>query len=165
MAIDTIARSLIGLDLFRGLGPEHVVRIARDAERMIFRSGQRIIDAGKAGDGSIVIISGTARRMADPNDEYEDALPIEPGTLLGETAMLTEHIFSTTVIADGDVRAVKLTRDAMLALMREDALIAEHFHDRLAARLQRMAIELRMIDQRLAAAVECLEPSTVAAAG
>lgn len=164
MAIDTIAQCLLGLDLFRGLDSAQVVRIARDAERMIFRTGQRIIEAGKSGDGAIVIISGTACRIADPDQAIDGDLPVGPGTLLGETAMLTEHTFSTTVRADGDVRAVKLSREAMLALMREDAGIAEHFHDRLAARLQRMAMELRMIDQRLAAAVDLAQPPAMATA-
>jgi CRP-like cAMP-binding protein len=151
MALDAIAGRLLGLDIFRGLASSQIERIARDAERLIFRDGQRIVEAGAESDGAIVIIAGRARALAEPAQDLEE-FAIEPGSMLGETAMLAEHKATITIIADGDVRAVRLLREALWRHMEEDPSLAEHFHDRLVARLQRTALELKMIDERLAMA-------------
>jgi CRP-like cAMP-binding protein len=151
MALDLIVARLSRLDLLRGLTPEQLQRIARDAERMVFRDGQKIITAGQAGDGAVVIISG--RGMIMPDDELGIGTEhVEAGTMLGEGAMLTEHVYRLAVCAVGDVRAIQLTREALLANMQADPDLAEQLRARLANRLQRVALELRLIDERLATA-------------
>lgn len=151
MALDSIAGRLLGLDIFRGLEASHVERIAQDAERLIFRDRQKIIEAGEACDGAIVIISGEARALAQEERDL-DEFTVEPGSMLGETAMLTEHTAVLTIVADGDVRAIKVNRDALRRHLEDEPSLAQHFQERLADRLQRTAIELRMIDERLAVA-------------
>lgn len=151
MALDAITSRLLGLDIFRGLAPLQIERIARDAERLIFRDGQKLVEAGSESDGAIVIIAGRARALAEPLHGLEE-LSIEAGSILGETAMLAEHRPLVTILAEGDVRAVKVAREALQLHMQEDVAVAEHFHERLAARLHRTALELRMIDERLAVA-------------
>lgn len=151
MALDVIAGRLMCLDVFRGLSPAQIERMAQDGERMLFRDGQKIIEAGEDGEGAIVLIAGGARILEDPESGIEER-GIEPGSLLGETAMLAEHQFRITVVATGDVRAVRLARSVLRKQMEEDPGLADHFHARLANRLQRVAVELRLIDERLASA-------------
>lgn len=160
MALDLIADRLQRLDPFRGLSPEQIERIAREAERLIFRDGQKMLEAGGEGEGAIVIISGYAKASADPELDME-AYEIEAGTMLGEAAMLSEHKFRLTVVAAGDVKAVRINRATLLAHMQEDPTLAEHFYSRVASRLQRVAVELRLIDERLAAVSQ---PAPAAAA-
>ena len=74
--------------------------------------------------------------------------------MLGEGAMLTEHTYGLTVCAVGDVRAIQITRDALFAQLQDDPDLAEHLRARLANRLQRVALELRLIDERLAEACQ-----------
>ena len=151
MALDAVAACLLGFDIFRGLDPRMIVRIARETERMVFRDGQRIAEAGGACDGAIIVIAGRVRAVADASQDLDEFI-VAPGSMIGETAMLTEHTSSLTIVAEGDVRAVKVLRESLRGLMEDDPALAEHFHDRLAARLQRTALELRMIDERLAVA-------------
>ena len=158
MAIDTIAGRLMDLDAFRGLAPGQVERIAREADRIIFRDGQTIAEAGQACDGALVIISGHANLLA----HGEPALLVEAGSMIGETGMLTEHHYGSTILARGEVRAIKIMRETLLELMRGDPPLREHFVGRVASRLSRMAVELRLIDERLATVGE--EPRAVAAA-
>jgi CRP-like cAMP-binding protein len=165
MALDLIAARLSRLDLFRNLTPDQLQRIARDAERMVFRDGQKIIAAGETGGGAIVIVSG--RGMIMPDEELGiEAEHVEAGSMLGEAAMLAEHVYRLTVCAVGDVRAIQLTRDALLANVQADPDLAEQLRSRLANRLQRVALELRLIDERLAAAAQVVssEETTAPAA-
>ena len=153
MAIDTIAGRLTAHDIFRDLPPETVELIAREAERTIYRDGQAITVAGAEGDGAIVIVAGRARIVPGP-DTHTPSLPssIEAGTMIGEMAMLTEHTHSFDIVADGDVRAIKIPRSWMHELMASDRALLEHFQDRVVARLSRLVLELKLVDERLAIA-------------
>ncbi len=151
MAIDTIAGRLAALDAFASLPPEIVERIAREAYRIIFRDGQQLAEAGAAADGAIVIVDGQAA-VAPDVERGQSGRTLEPGTMIAELAMVTEHTLSSTIVANGDVRAIKIDREAMRGLMAEHHIIAEHFEARLTNRLSRLALELRLIDERLAVA-------------
>ncbi|MGE0700720.1 MAG: Crp/Fnr family transcriptional regulator [Hyphomicrobiaceae bacterium] len=152
MALDTITERLAALEVFRGLSEERLERIAREADRIIFRDGQTLVAAGSEVDGALVIVAGQAVAMPDA-DRGLAACLVETGSMLGEGAMLTEHTCGITVVAEGEVRAIKIVRATLLAHLCADPGLAAHFHDRLAARLQRVALELRLIDERLAASV------------
>ena len=149
MAIDRIAQRLGDLDIFHGLTPAQMERIAREAERIIFRDGQVMATAGTEADGAFVLISGQASVRADPASTTQiDA--IETGSMIAEPAMLVEHEFGLTVVAEGEVRAIKITRDKLREWMLDDPSMTDHFVGRIATRLTRVAIELRLIDERLA---------------
>jgi CRP-like cAMP-binding protein len=150
MAIDTIAGHLAQLEAFRGLDAERLERIAREADRILYRDGQVIAEPGQDGDGAVLVVGGEA--WAEAPEAPEARMAVAAGALIGEMAMLTEHAFAMRVVARGDVRAVKISREALLELMQADRVLLEHFEARLVERLSRMALELRMIDERLAAA-------------
>ena len=142
MPVDAIVAPLLRVGLFQGLKPLQITEIARQAERIVFRTGETIATAGAAGDAAILIVGGPARRTDD--DET-----IEPGSLVGEMAMLIEHDFGVTVVADGPVRALRITRAALHAQMLDDPELARHLMDRIASRLTAVAAELRRIDDLL----------------
>lgn len=145
MAIDKVVAPLLRVPLFAGLKPLQITEIGRQAERISFRPGSTITQAGTQGDGAFLIVSGNAMRTDPPPQ------PVEPGSLVGELAMLTEHAFGATVVAEGRVHALKITRAALHDQMRADQSLADHFTRLLADRLSRVAAEMRSIDQMLAA--------------
>lgn len=153
MALDTIAETLTALDLFRGLDPEQLARLAREAERLLIKAGQPLLSAGADGEGALIVVAGSAKALPDPEISFpgED---VGPGTMLGETALLVEHRHRLTVVAETDVRAIRIRRDTLFERMQADPSLAAHFQARLAARLSRLALELRLIDERLAAVCE-----------
>ncbi len=158
MALDLITQRLAALDAFRGLTPEQLTQIAGLTDRLIFRDGQKLIEAGVEGDGAILMVAGAATVEAD-SERGTDRRALGAGTLFGELAMLSEHVFAVTAVADGDVKAVKIPREAMLDLLGAEPAIAAHFRQRLASRLMRVALELKVIDERLAAVAAHFEPS------
>lgn len=149
MTVDALVKPLLRLEIFQGLRPLQITEIARRAERIVFRDGQVIVHSGTPGDGAYVVVSGEAlcltRAGARPGPE-----PIQPGSLIGELAMLIEHDYAITVVARGTVRALKLTREAMHDQMRDDTVLAGHISDKITGRLAMLAAELRKIDGRLA---------------
>jgi signal-transduction protein with cAMP-binding, CBS, and nucleotidyltransferase domain len=154
MPMDKLVAPLLRVPLFAGLRPLQLTELARQAERMKFRRGDVIIEAGRPGDAAFLIVAGAAGRI-DPPGATGEVDPIEPGSLVGEMAMLVEHVYRATVIACDRVLCLKLNRYAVHAQMADDAALARHFERRIRERLVRVAEDLRQIDAILAA---CAEP-------
>ena len=147
MAMDNLVAPLLRLPLFAGLKPLQLTEIVHRAERLRFWPGDLLTKAGQPGDGAYLIVSGPAQRVAGPGLAAWPAGAVVPGSLIGEMAMLVEHDYGSTIVARDRVFCLKLMRTAMHAQMREDATLAEHFHDRLTERLLQTAEELRRIDR------------------
>jgi len=150
MAIDRVVAPLLRVPLFAGLKPLQITEIARQAEKLSFRPNQIITKAGQAGDGAFLIVSGLAVCVEDP-EPLASPEPVAPGSLVGEMAMLTEHEYGSTIVAQERVLCLKITRTALHAQMLEDSALAEHFRERISARLRRVQEQLRQIDSALAA--------------
>ena len=144
MALDKVVAPLLRVPLFAGLKPLQLTEIARQAERVKFRSGDVITQEGTLGDGAYLIVSGEAERRPQPGS-FELAEPVEPGSLIGELAMLVEHVYGATVVALGRVHCLKLTRAALTEQMRDDSALARHFERVIEGRLAHVAAELRRI--------------------
>ncbi len=162
MSMDAVSAHLVRLEIFQGLKPLQITEIARNAERIVYKPGQVLIEDGKAGDAAIIIAAGDAVRTKAPMASAEHEEKIEPGSMLGEMAMMIETDYSSTVVARSTVRALRITRDAMLGMMLEDPALAEHLVAKVARRLHTIAAELRKIDVVLAASASADEDDALA---
>jgi CRP-like cAMP-binding protein len=149
MAADVIVMMLERLPLLRGLNPSQLGEIARRAEHVVYNPGAMIIEENSEGDAAILIVSGEAVRVSGP-DLKSRLEPIPAGALLGESAMLVEAIHGSTVVARGQVHALRILRDELRAQMASDPAVAEHLVVNIAHRLWRLADELREVDAVLA---------------
>jgi CRP/FNR family transcriptional regulator, cyclic AMP receptor protein len=152
MVADKVIAPLLRVPIFMGLHAPQLSEIARQAEKIAFRSGSTITQAGVVGDGAYLIVTGVAVRQSSASTEAAE--PIEPGSLIGELAMLVDHVYGATVLAQGRVTCLKILRSALLEQMEADPDLAEHFSNILTARLVHVATEMRRIDATLAAYAE-----------
>lgn len=150
MAIDPVSASLLRLEIFQGLKPLQITEIARLAERIVYKPGQVLIEDGQAGDAAVIVVSGEAVRTRAPLSPDDTEEPIEPGSMLGEMSMLIETDYTSTVIAKGPVRALRIPRETMMAMMLDDQALTEHLVSKVARRLNDIASKLRRIDDTLA---------------
>ena len=149
MAIDLLTKPLLSVELFKGLKPLQITEIARRAERIVYRPGDKIIEEGTSGEAAILIVSGDALRVSGPGlSGGAERLPT--GALLGEMAMLIETEHTSTVVAKTSVRALRITRSDLHAQMAGDADLIEHFVKRISARLSKLADQLRGVEATLA---------------
>jgi CRP-like cAMP-binding protein len=157
MARDLTVRALARLPLFKGLTVVQLDEIARRAEHILYHPGAVIMEENTEGHAAILIVAGETVRVSGP--ELKSRLePIPPGSLLGETAMLVEATFGSTVVARGHVRALRISRDELHAQMLADPLIADRLVANIAQRLTRLAEELRRVDEILGGAVTVPAP-------
>jgi CRP-like cAMP-binding protein len=148
VAIDALIQPLNALPLFRGLTAEQLTEIVRRSERIIYRAGEALSSENQPADAAIVIISGHCIRIDDTGDpaRKSDAEVLPEGAMISELAMLVEIEHATTVIAQGAVKALRLTRQKILQLLEEDVSLAEHFSACITARLKLLANELKAIE-------------------
>jgi CRP-like cAMP-binding protein len=148
LAIDVLVRPLLALPLFRGLSPLQLTEIVRRAERIIFRPGDALVVENDVADAAVVIISGPCVRIDAVGDRAMKSRGevVPEGSMLAELAMLIDFVHTTTVIAQGPVKALRLTRERMQELMAEDPALAEHFSTCILNRLKLLANELKGID-------------------
>lgn len=148
MAIDAFVQPLLRVELFQGLKPLQITEIARRADRIVFKPGDVIVAEDTTGDAAILIVQGDAARVSGPGHRGEIE-PVEPGSLVGEMAMLVDTVHSSTVVARSSVRALRISRSELHEQMEADPALAEHFVARISGRLGRLAAELRAIDGAL----------------
>ena len=158
MALDVVVQSLLRVELFAGLRPLQLAELARRSDRIVYKPGDTIITEGAVGDAAVLIVRGDAVRISGPALGV-DAEPVVDGSLVGEMAMLIEAEHSSTIVARGMTRAIRLTRTAVLEQIAADPRLAQHLSGKLASRLHDMANELRELDQTLAALDHAYEPA------
>jgi CRP/FNR family transcriptional regulator, cyclic AMP receptor protein len=145
MSNESLVAPLLRVRLFQGLSPRQLGDIARRAERIMYRPGALVTEEGDVADAAVLIVSGETERIGAG---VRDA--VEPGSLIGELAMLIEHTYGSTVVARGPVKALKITRTMMHDLMLRDQSLAEHMVDRISQRLSNLLGEMRNVDAGLA---------------
>lgn len=160
MSIGSLVEPLRHVALFQGLRPVQLSEIARRAERVQFKPGETIIREGQPGEAAYLMVSGTAQRTAGPG--RDDSAELQPGTLIGEMAMLVETDYSSTVVCRDAARALKITRSNVLEQMSSDLSLADHILEKLAGRLRNLAGELRRIDAILGTAEQPVQPPPAA---
>lgn len=109
------------LELFNGL-PERTVQSIREAmEPRTFKSGDEIIRQGDEGHEMFVLENGNVKvavRGSNKQTNFERVLSAP--AIFGEMALITAEPRTASVIAEGDVRCLRLGRDGFARLMRRN---------------------------------------------
>jgi CRP-like cAMP-binding protein len=149
MAVEPLVTPLLRVPIFQGLSPLALAKVARLCERIVYRPGAVIARSGEPADAAILIVTGEAIRLEDARGVPAQDEAILPGTLVSELAMLIEIAHTASVVARDQVRALRVPRQALNALLNEEPDLAGHFLDRLTARLMELGSELRRVDRML----------------
>ena len=142
---NSILASLLRVPLFGGLRPLQITEIARQTERVRFRPGSVIAQAGQTADGAHLIVSGNTERRAEAAEQ------VEAGSLVCELAMFVDYTPASTIVAVERVHALKITRAALYEQMSADPALARHFEGIFIQRLQQAIADAREIDRLLEA--------------
>ncbi len=140
---------LENLPIFGGLSKAQLGSIVNAAPKAFFEAGDNLITKDQPGDTAYLIMTGTAQCLNFPGTPAAGD-KIEPGSLVGELAMLAETVHALTVQARARVRALALKREALRHTMKRDPAIAQRISDNLLLRLQTFASDLRRLDDFLA---------------
>ena len=150
MNLDDIVELMGRVHLFEGLHKDQLAWLAVSGEKAIFPTHREIIQKDLPGDSGYLLVSGHAWRIEGPGVK-DGAQALGPGTFIGEMAMLIETDFGSTIITDGEVRAIRFRRALMRQLLQDDPSLARHFADRISDRFVIFAEKLQNLQRQFEA--------------
>jgi HEAT repeat protein len=119
------------IELFSALEPRELERVAAIAEERSFADGDVIGAEGELGDELHIVIDGTVRVVRGGSKIADRA----DGDVIGEMSLITREPRIASLVADGDVRTVRIGHREFEAIVRERPEIALAVMRLLAQRL------------------------------
>jgi len=132
-----------------GLSPEAMARLAGIAELRDFPPESELTREGQVtGELAIVLAGRVALRTLVPERGMVTILTVEPGDIVGWSALVPPHRASSTAIAIEPVRALVLEGDQLRALLRGDHALAASVYPRVLQAVARRltATRLQLLD-------------------
>jgi CRP-like cAMP-binding protein len=124
MARDVVD-ALGGIDLFRGLHPRGLERIASVCSEETFRLGEVVFREGDVGDKLYLILDGKVRISREVAGMGEEALAVlGPGAAFGEMSLVDDFPRSADARVHERCRLLVLTKDALEDLLFLDKDLA-----------------------------------------
>jgi len=103
------------ISLFRGMNEEQVRRVAGRCSLRVFQSGEFIIEEGKTGDTTYIILDGEA--SVSTSNGHTDVGKVLPGECLGEISLLTQASHSATARARTRLETAVLPHEELIRLI------------------------------------------------
>jgi CRP/FNR family cyclic AMP-dependent transcriptional regulator len=143
-------RLLSGVDLFMGLPPDVIERIAATAVPRRYARGTVIFSEGDPGSSMLVLAAGMVVVYRVSSGGERAALTVlRPPEVLGELALLDGTPRSATVEAVAPTMALAVSRDTFVGLLREQPRLVEPVLRHLGAMIRRLtdqAADSRFLD-------------------
>lgn len=139
---------LEGVELFRGLKPAALQRIARVTQEVTFQAGEAIFRHGEPGDKLWLLLEGKVRIARDLHGLGEETLAmLSGGQMFGEMALLDESPRSADAWAHTACRLLTLPKDGFDDLLFTDKDLA---YEVLWSMVRMLTSRLRETNDKLA---------------
>jgi CRP-like cAMP-binding protein len=128
-----------------GLPPETLARLAAIAEMRAIESGDEVTREGQVTEALSVVVSGrVALRTLVPERGMVTILTVEPGDVVGWSALVPPHRATSTGIAIEPAVLVDLPGERLRSLLRSDHAIAASLYPRVLQVVSRRLGATRM---------------------
>jgi CRP-like cAMP-binding protein len=117
--------------VFSSLPPELLQPILDVGVECIYEEGDAIMRVGEPGDSMALVVEGTATI-----ERGGRRVPVAPGELVGEIAVLDGGPRTATVVADGRARVLEITREKLMRALETDPRAASALIAVLASRFR-----------------------------
>jgi flavin reductase (DIM6/NTAB) family NADH-FMN oxidoreductase RutF len=117
--------------IFSALPNELLQPILAVGVEHVYADGEAIMRAGEPGESMVLVLEGTA--LVERGGR---ALPVARGELVGEIAVLDGGPRTATVVAEGRVRALEISREMLVRVLEQDPRAATALIGVLASRFR-----------------------------
>jgi predicted RND superfamily exporter protein len=106
------------IPLFDGLRPSQAKIVTLMGELKKFAKGQHVIRTGEKGEEMYLILAGAADVIINPTTQAKRVRTLERGDVLGEMALIGDHVRTADVVATDDVEVLAVS-DRFLKRMQK----------------------------------------------
>ena len=128
--------------LFSGIDPARLRLLAYTSDVVTYEPGQVLVRKDDVGDAAYVIIKGDADVTVPAADGDITVAELHDGDFFGEIAILCDTPRTATVIARGELTALRIRKEPFFELMFQFPEMAVEMTRLLAERLTRTTAEL-----------------------
>ena len=125
--------------LFAGLSKRHLRRLADLMTEARYPDGRAIVQAGQPGTAFFVIVDGAIKVYASVVPTGRPKARLRAGDFFGELSVLDGGPRTATVVADGEVLTLRLTRSAFVRMVSKEPAVGLGIMAGLAGRLRKGA--------------------------
>ena len=108
MSVRADAVTLRQIPIFADCEPVHLQLLAFASERQHFVAGEAIIKQGEKANAAFLLLSGQADLKQISGFQIRDIAKAEPGTFLGEVAMIGQTNYSISAVASCPVSTARI---------------------------------------------------------
>ena len=135
--------------MFARLEPSRLKLLAFTSQNLSFGNGEELFRAGEPSDCAYVIMEGAVEVMADTEAGEVVAVTLSKNELFGEMGVLSNAPRSASIRAKGDVKALRITDEAFLKLLRDNPDVALDVLRQLSDKLARSHKQFEDMQSRL----------------
>ena len=143
------AELLRKVPMFARLEPSRLKLLAFTSQNLSFGNGEELFRAGEPSDCAYVIMEGEVEVMADTEAGEVVAVILSKNELFGEMGVLSNAPRSASIRAKGDVKALRITDEAFLKLLRDNPDVARDVLRQLSDKLARSHKQFEDVQSRL----------------
>jgi CRP/FNR family transcriptional regulator, cyclic AMP receptor protein len=136
MSVRADAETLRQIPIFADCENVHLQVLAFASERQSFAQGAPILKQGDRAKSAFLILSGTADIRQRRGLEFKSVATAEPGSLLGEIAMIGKTTYSVTAVAKTAVVTARIDHSLFVRVATEYPEFGETVMQTLSRRLQ-----------------------------
>ena len=130
---------------FADFSDDQLRLLAFGAESRMYRAKQVIFRQGDLADSGFVITEGQVRMTISNQGVDQQSQLLDPGSLIGEMALVAETRRTAMATATEDVKVIQIRRILFRRVMDEYPALAAQIRDRLTVRLSNIIGDLEQI--------------------
>jgi CRP/FNR family transcriptional regulator, cyclic AMP receptor protein len=135
LSVRADAETLRQIPIFADCEPVHLQLLAFASERQQFVSGEAIITQGEKANSAFLILNGNADIRQAKRQKSQFIARAEPGTFLGEVAMIGKSTYAISAIATDQVSTARIDHALFLRVAKEYPEFGQTVFSALARRL------------------------------
>jgi CRP-like cAMP-binding protein len=149
MALDDHIRILSGVRLFAGFTQEQLRLLAFGAETMTLPAGRKLYREDDDADSAYVVVRGMIKLFRENEGEPVDLGVAEPGSTLGEMALIADARRLTSAEAADDAEVLRINRSMFRRILEEYPEAAETLREQIIEDLQALIRKIEAVGERL----------------
>lgn len=148
MALDDHIRILSDVSLFEGFTQEQLRLLAFGAEAIRLSAGKKLYREDDDADSAYVVVRGRIKLFRE-GEGLADVGMAEPGSTLGEMALIADSRRLTSAEAATDIEVLRINRSMFRRILEEYPETAEALRERIIEDLQAMIRRIEQVGERL----------------
>jgi small-conductance mechanosensitive channel/CRP-like cAMP-binding protein len=131
---DRLAERFLAIDFLAPLGRDVLRGLAARVRKEAYGRGEKVVREGEQGADLFVVERGQLAVMVDGGAGSREIARLAPGDFFGEMSLMTGEPRRATVVALGDVEAVRVDRDSFREVLARDPRVVDEIGSVLAER-------------------------------